>query len=277
MMSSASPLSDRILRKARRVLGSPLRSIRRPGGDGPREQPAVLDPDEFRRFQFQYPVSSRSWDIKQTKLGLIAQVGRAASLRDFGGLWGVHGFYLLEGARALGCRYAQMIDGMLSEEFEEKARALQASTRVQVEMKQADFREPDLYKSLALVEVSLLFDVMLHEDNPEEIIKNVLSRTTRYVCLAQPVLKEELFILPNGTVNLQFYPNELKDLLRDPYWWPPEPVIPRFDPAYWMWGQTVSYLKSVFHGYGWEMQHLEAYNLSRCWNYALLRFVPREG
>jgi len=231
--------------------------------------------DKFEGFRFNYPLSTqRDWDVKQLKLGLIAGIGKADSIRDYGGIWGVHGLFLLEGARSLGCRYAEMIDWLPSEEFWESAHALRAQMQIQVEKREADFREPDLFKSLVPVDVSLLYDVMLHQDNPEEVMKNVLAATSRCVCLAQPVLKEEMFVLPNGTVNLQFYPSELHDLLRNPMW-PVASTGTRFDTSQWMWGQTVSYFQSVFYGYGWEIEHLEGCHLSPHWNYAFMRFVLR--
>lgn len=234
---------------------------------------------KFQRFSFKCPIFPQRTpeEIKQLKIHLIASIGKADSISDYGGLWGVHGLYLLEGAKALNSKYAQMIDVTPREEFWPRVHEVQTEMNIQVEMKHADFRDPDLFKSLVAVDVSLLYEVMLHQDNPEEVIKNVLSKTLRCVCLAQPVLKEEMFTLPNGCVNLQFYPQQLKDMLRVPGWWPKEPVVSRFETQYWMWGQTVSYFKSIFYGYGWDMEHLEVYHMSSYWNYALMRLVPRES
>jgi len=233
---------------------------------------------KFEKFLFKHSVLPQkpSGRIKQLKIDLIAAIGKSDSIRDYGGLWGVYGLYLLEGAKALGCKYAEMVDVTPREEFSEKVCEIQAKMSIQVEMNRADFREPELYKTLTPVDVSLLYEVMLHQDNAVEVIKNVLSKTMRCVCLAQPVLKEEMFNLPNSCVNLQFYPQELKDILR-PDWWPEEPVIGRFETRYWMWGQTVSYFKSIFYGYGWDIEYLEVYDMSQYWNYALIRFVPRKS
>lgn len=232
----------------------------------------------FEKFFFKSPVlpQKNHEEIRQLKIDLISTIGRANSIRDYGGLWGVYGLYLLEGAKALHCKYAEMVDVTPRKEFSGKVNEIQAGMNVQVEMKEADFRDPALYKTLIAVDVSLLYEVMLHQDNLQETIKNIVAKTIRYVCLAQPVLKEEMFKLPNGCVNLQFYPQELKDILRTPNWWPEEPVASRFETRYWMWGQTVSYFKAIFYGYGWDIEHLEAYHMSQYWNFALIRFVPRK-
>lgn len=214
--------------------------------------------------------------IKQLKIDLIAGYGSASSIRDFGGLWGVHGLYLLQGARALRCRYAEMVDVTPRAEFQEKIAELHRTMPLEVKMTQGDFRDPRLFYPLQSVEVSLLYEVLLHQDNAVEVIKNVVNKTTRCVCVAQPVMKEELFALPNGSVNLQFYPEELKDQLRYSGWWEKEPATDRFTTGYWMWGQTTSHLTSIFHGYGWKPTFLETYEASPFWNYLMVRFEPRQ-
>lgn len=231
------------------------------------------------RFRFAYPVQEEISlaRLRQEKIGLASLVGQAESIRDYGGVWGVNGLYLLECARNLRCSYAEMIDQTLTSEFWEHAKELQRTTAVDIQARELDFRVPGIYSSLKEVEVSLLYEVLLHQDNAVEVIKNVLSRTTRSVFVAQPTLKEDLFTLPGSTTCIQFWPEELKDLLRFPVWWPKQDAPDHFDTRYWMWGQTCSFLRSVFFGYGWELDHLSAFHLSPYWNYALMRFVPREA
>lgn len=237
-----------------------------------------LEPSPWDRFRYSYdllPAISIA-EIRERKIALVAGYGQADSIRDYGGLWGVFGLYLLQGAKALGCKSAEMIDVTPRAEFAAAISELQAQMAIEVTMTQADFRNPDIYKALDAKSVSLLFEVVLHQDNAEEVIKNVLAKTTSCVCFAQPVLKEEVFQLPNGCVNLQFFPEDLKDALRIPDWWPKEPPVERFTTRYWMWGQTASYIQSIFHGHGWRLDFIEAYDLTENWNYALMRFVPRQ-
>jgi hypothetical protein len=93
--------------------------------------------------------------------------------------------------------------------------------------------------------------------------------------VAQPVLSDGLFALPNGCVNLQFYPLDLKEAIRCPVFWPLQPGGDTFSFALWIWGQTASFLTSVFHGYGWDRSHLRVFHVSDCWHYAFMRFLPR--
>ena len=231
---------------------------------------------EFARFLERYDIAPplAADERVARKLKLITDIGRADSIRDFGGVWGVHGLYLLEGARALGATYAQMVDNIADAEFVEGMERLRRDLPITVEMRDADFRRPSLYDALRPVDVSVLYDVLLHQDRAVEVIQNVAGKTERVVCMAQPVLKESMFRLPSGCVNLLFYPEELKDLIRCAGW-SREPAVDQFETTWWTWGQTVSYLTSVFHGYGWEREHLEAYDLSPHWAYALMRFTPQ--
>jgi hypothetical protein len=214
-------------------------------------------------------------ETRAKKLDLIRDLGTADSLRDFGGLWGVHGLYLIEGARALGCSFAEMIDASPVDEFLQSCLKLQREHPVQINMMEADFRSPALFEVLRPVEVALLYDVLLHQDTVASMIKGVTETTLGHVLVAQPVLKEELFPLPNAAINLQFYPEELKAELRQGSWWPEEEPTTCFDTSKWMWGQTPSFLESVFFGYGWRREHLHVNDLGLYWNYGFMRFVPR--
>jgi hypothetical protein len=233
--------------------------------------------DALERFRYTYPVKEEIplEQMRQKKIELVALAGHAESIRDYGGVWGVDGLYLLQGAKILQCSYAEMIDQTLTDGFWELVTEIQRTNDVEVHAHEMDFRIPTIYSSLRDVDVSLLYDVLLHQDNAVEVIRNVLSRTKTCVFVAQPTLKEELFPFPGSSVCLQFWPEELKDLMRFPVWWPKQDAPDHFDTRYWMWGHTCSFLRSVFFGYGWELSHLGAYYLSRHWDYALMQFVPR--
>ena len=239
--------------------------------------PAGPEVESFDQFLEKHEVTQGAADevIAQEKLRLLSEIGEAESIRDYGGIWEVRGRYLLEGIKALGATRAHMIDTLEDEEFTRRVEELQAERPVRVEVTHADFRDHSLQKHLEPVDVSLLYDVILHQDDACGVIRDVLQRTRRYVCLAQPVLREEMFRLPNGCVNLQFYPRELKDRLQVFGWGPQERPRDRFCTGSWIWGQTVSYLTSVCYGYGWDRDHLKVLGFSRHWNYALMRFTPR--
>jgi hypothetical protein len=234
--------------------------------------------DDFRRFFETYAVGPTVGvdEVVEEKLKLIAEIGQAESLRDFGGVWGVYGRYLLEGARTLGATRAEMVDLHPQEEYYRRAKELESELSVQVTTVRASFQDPALYARLKPMEVSLLYDVLLHQHDPNLVILRVAQITSRVICVAQPVLLDELFALPNGCVNLQFYPLELKEAMRCPAFWPLQPGGDLFSFGLWIWGQSVSFLTSVFYGYGWDRSRLRVFHVSDCWHYAFMHFVPRQ-
>jgi len=215
-------------------------------------------------------------DIREAKLNLVRDIKSANSICDYGGLYFVHGKYLLEGAEAIGAKLAVEVDETPRAEFETNSKVFEEKTGGKVQYVQGDFREPALFKKIPKVEVSLLFQVLLHQENAVEVIKNVLSKTQKYCCIAQPCLKESLFTLPNGCINLQFYSENLKDELRSGAFWPKEPPTDRFRTDSWMWGQTTSYLISILKGFGWEVDYalVVKNGFGKHWEFPLLRFRP---
>ena len=217
-------------------------------------------------------------EIIAEKVQLIAEIGSASSIRDFGGLYIVHGKYLLEGAEHLGASYAQMVDATPRDEFSTAAQEfLDRNPGAEVDFAHGDFRETSLYEKLRPVDVSLLYEVLLHQENTVEVLRNVTNQTERVICIAQPCLAEEIFPLPNATVNLQFYPPELKDELREGSHWPGGEWAERFDTSKWMWGQTTSFLISCLWGLGWQLDSIKVDNwkAARYWVFPLMRFVQR--
>jgi hypothetical protein len=217
-------------------------------------------------------------EVMKLKLKVIQDVGKAESIRDFGGLYIVHGRYLLESAASLSARYAQMIDISYTPAFEEsKLKYLNFSKFTKVDFLEADFRLKEVYLNLKPVEISILYEVLLHQDNCVEFLRNVSEKTTRFIFIAQPTLKESLFTLPNCTTNIQFMDENLKDELREGSFWPKEEQVSTFTTKYWMWGQTISYLISVMNGIGWDL--IDGFNcVDVCgtyWDFPIMKFGKR--
>ena len=146
--------------------------------------------------------------------------------------------------------------------------------QTEFETVRGDFRDPILFLRLRETDAALLYEVILHQENYVEVIRNVCAKTRKFVCFAQPCLAEEFFTLPASAVLLQFHPEELKDLLRTASFWPKEPQVERFTPAHWMWGHTVSHILDVFKGFGWTLRQgvLVDGVCGPCWDYPLLVF-----
>ncbi len=215
-------------------------------------------------------------DLCQEKVNLVAGCVGTKSLRDFGGLWAVYGRYLLEPAVSLKAEFASMVDVTPRAEFDEAVRlAKQQNSRLEVEFINDDFRDPGLYAGLRPVDTSILFDVLLHQENYVNVLREISQKTKRFICVAQPCLKESEFFLPSSAALLQFWPEALKDKYREASLWPKEPKVARFTTGYWMWGHSVSHLMDCLYGLGWTLQSGGeiAGIVGPRWDYALLRFV----
>jgi hypothetical protein len=218
--------------------------------------------------------------VMRKKVDLVCNCAASISIREFGGLYLVHGKYLLEPALALGAKFASMIDITPVPQFWSKVEELRRTLpNIDIEFLNADFRNPSIYNVLNPVDTSLLFEVILHQQNYISVLEGVCRTTRRYVCIAQPCLKEEKLGLPNSASLLQFWPEELKDEFRQNSFWPKEPRTDQFDTRYWMWGQATSHLISVMGGLGWGCDYGEivADVCGPNWDYSLLRFRPRDS
>lgn len=216
--------------------------------------------------------------VMEKKERLPADLPEIKSLRDFGGCYLVHGRYLLHATQVRKLSFSSMVDINPLPEFAAAVDTLRKELpATQFETISGDFRDPAVYKGLRPTDASLLYEVVLHQENYVDVLKNVCDATTRYVCIAQPCLREDYFALPGGCVMLQFYDEVLKDLLRQDSFWPKEPVVDRFTTAHWMWGQTTSHLVSVMHGLGWDLQRGEVVDnvCGPAWEYSIIVFERR--
>lgn len=224
-------------------------------------------------------VKNTTEEIRESKADLINNIGQAESIRDFGGVFLVHGKYLLEPALKLGCRYACMVDYNSPDALVSKVEeALEKNPELKYEFVGGDFRDSDLYKKIHPTDVSILYDVLLHQENYVEIIKQVALKTKKFICFAQPCLKESFFALPSGAVCLQFYDPTVKAFLKEGSTiWPDEPAVDKFMTRYWMWGHTISHIISVLYGLGWNLDYGEVIDNRGgiYWEYPLLRFKPK--
>jgi len=204
--------------------------------------------------------------IFEPKLAITASIGAAESIRDYGGMWKVDGMFLLEGAKALNCKRAEMIDKFKTPGFEEAAKNIEA----EVIYTELDFRELGS-SDLAPVEVSLLNDVLLHQNNFTKVIKQECAITTKYIAVNQPFY--EGFAIPSSCSLLQFMPIEWKKKLWN-VMWIDQRELDEFSVDIWMWAQSKQLMIDIFKGYGWKPKQDRGYTFSidNGWEYAGILF-----
>lgn len=187
--------------------------------------------------------------IREPKIGLAASLkGKGVnSVRDFGGMWKVNGLYLIEAVKALHPVDGQMVDNFCTEEFKQEAAKVDNGKNT-LEYIKGDFREIDSLK-LEPVDVSLFYDVLLHQDNFTDVIKRVTKLTNKYICVAQPFY--EGFNRPDACSLIQFMTPKEKEGMSCYMWDTIAEPVERFSVDIWMWAQSLRLITDVFKGYGW--------------------------
>ena len=75
----------------------------------------------------------------------------------------MHGLYLLEGTKALRCQFAEMVDLTPCPGLEERVAEMHSVMPLEVKMTRGDFRDSRMFHGMAPVEMSLLYEVLLHQ------------------------------------------------------------------------------------------------------------------
>ena len=199
-------------------------------------------------------------ELLKKKRDLTASIGKAESIRDYGGMWKVNGEYLLDGARRLGCSFASMVDKLKTPEYDAEVKKMEEKG-VKFEYINRDFREIGQWYNEAELdeendtdpfentEVSLLNDVLLHQDNFTEVVKMVCQLTDKYIVVVQPFY--EGFDIPSSCAMIQFMSPEWKKKL----WvsmWVDQRELDEFSVDIWMWAQSAQLMIDLFNGYGWK-------------------------
>lgn len=192
--------------------------------------------------------------IIDNKLKLTASIGKANSLRDFGGMWKVNGLYLLDGVEKLGCKWGEMVDKHWPVEFDEDAKTRGIEKKIL--KRNYDFRTLALLpEDIEKADVSLLYDVVLHQDNFQEVLKQVCRLTNKYVVIAQPFFNGNS--LPYSATLLQFLPLEIREKIHCEMWsnWMIENYgdTTKLSVDNWMWGQSLQLIIKLMGGYGWKV------------------------
>lgn len=212
--------------------------------------------------------------IFEEKLKLTTKLKQAESIRDFGGMWKVNGMYLTDGAYQLHCKFASMVDKLKTPEYDLAVEKLQVKDGIQFEYIDTDFRELATYqctRKMQKTEVSLLNDVLLHQNNFTEVIKQVCQLTTGYIIVNQPFY--EGFEIPSSCTLLQFMSPEWKKKLYN-IMWVDQRELNEYSVDIWMWAQSLQLMIDIFKGYGWKPKQDCSYTfpIENNWHYTGIIF-----
>lgn len=204
------------------------------------------------------------YKIIESKKEFVSRIGKAESVRDFGGMWKVNGLYLLDAVQKLGSSYGSMVDKLHTSEFKKEADKLNA----RIEHVKIDFRELATAE-LEPTQVSMLNDVLLHQNNFTEVIRQATFLTEEYIVIQQPFY--EGFSIPASCSLLQFMEKEWRDRLHNEMWIDSSDQT-AFNVDIWMWAQSMGLFIDIMKGYGWGLVDSYSFPIENTWVYGGLLF-----
>ena len=207
--------------------------------------------------------------LQEGKLDLIysTELLDIESCVDLGGMWGVNGGYLDEMMRLHECP-GLMVDTLPQE------------TEHGFEYERDDFtnwlKEPEGDFQWGRFDAAILFDVLLYQICPMQVLSDVTRRTRKAILISQPCLRTMEVI----SVCLQFNSNSAdydmtgRDAHVEEHGQPD-----RWTTATWNWGQSGEWIAAVMRGFGWDWEQFntDKKDTNETWVRESLLFVPREG
>lgn len=181
------------------------------------------------------------------KLSMLDRSVPADSAVVFGDIWRVDGGYTVECVKR-GCEDVLLVDSL------ETAAWQQARLEnPQIDFRKGDFSDPLFMASLdRSYELCVLFDIMLHQPAMLGTLALMLSKTTKRLCIVQPMLEEQarpgsLVYLPGNPEVEELYP--LEKPADDHQVFDPEQV----NHSHWIWAMTRSFFTAAMKGEGYEL------------------------
>ncbi|MDQ3720799.1 MAG: hypothetical protein M3350_08485 [Actinomycetota bacterium] len=188
----------------------------------------------------------------ELKLRILDLALPARSAVVFGDIYLVEGAYGRKCAES-GCERVLVVDTLETPGWLGHRQALPM-----LDFQKGDFADPFFMSGIReRFEISIAFNVLLHQPPLLSTIHLVLDKTERAICIVQPMLKERdvpnsLVYLPGNADVDQLAPVSSDD---------PADVrafsVEEVNHSHWIWGMTRSFLGSVLAGEGFEVTQEE--------------------
>jgi hypothetical protein len=183
------------------------------------------------------------------KLSILERAMPAESVIVFGDM------YVVEGGYAAQCRELGAERVVLVDTFETRHWLEARLGDERLDFYKGDFSSHDFMTSIReRFTVSVAFDVLLHQPPLLNTLHNMLAKTEERIAIVQPMLKERelantLVYLPGSPPEDGLYPMAEPDRQYRLF------DIRLVNQGQWIWAMTVSFLRSVLAGEGFELIH----------------------
>lgn len=187
-------------------------------------------------------------DFVQFKIDILQRATPATSAIVFGDIYMVDGGYCKK-CLDLGCADVLLIDTIETVNWQ----------KLRISSPNLDFYKGDFSNSHFMrsfdrqYDIGVVYDILLHQAPLLNTLHLMLEKVGKRFCIVQPMLKEQsqpntLVYLP-GNSNKELYPVAGIDA-----------EFKVFDPkavnhSNWLWGLTVSFLRAVLAGEGFEIRY----------------------
>ncbi len=182
----------------------------------------------------------------QFKLDILKRAMPAETAIVYGDIYRVDGGYTAK-CLEYGCKNVLLVDTIETVRFQ----------KLRIENPALDFIKGDFSNALFMqsfdssYDIGVVYDILLHQAPMLGALHLMLHKVRQRFCIVQPMLREQT--LPNSLIYLPG--NTRRDLYPLPE---PNKEYCVFDPyavnhSQWLWGMTVSFLRSALLGEGYEV------------------------
>lgn len=206
-------------------------------------------------------------ELMAAKVGLIDRAFTSYSIgsfADIGACWGVHGGYTFHALEAYELSDAVILDGNITADTKERA-----SRWPQLRLEEGDLGAPRLLDSLGKVDALIIFDVLLHQVDPDwDLFLARYAERADFIIIYNQTLVDEDSTVRFVDRGLDYY------LAHTPYMGRREEIADWFSrhqqpsrkfhrkPArdshrYWQWGITQADLMRVIWEAGFQVDFLQ--------------------
>jgi hypothetical protein len=186
----------------------------------------------------------------QLKLRMLEKAMPASTALVVGDMYVVEGGYARQLAE-MGCERVALVDTLETPNWQQ-ARL----DDHRIDFFKGDFGSwPFMTSIQERFDVTVAFDVMLHQAPVVHTFNLILAKTAQHFCFVQPVLKEQaapnsLVFLP-GNTDAALHPVATESREYNIF------NVEEVNQSRWMWGMTPSFVRSVLAGEGFRIVHEE--------------------
>lgn len=215
--------------------------------------PGLIDRADYKTIDWE-----KDLDTILRKISLIEKCLPVESVIDFGGMWEVDGLYSRVCSERFRIARVTMVDKYVSENWVQNPRV-----RNGIDFRKGDFSDEEFMSTLeASYDLALAYDVLPHQRDLIHTLNLMLSKTSRFFLISQPILPEKTvsfrnsLVLLSGSKAYSLIPFR-EEWAEETDYWANFSDATVMDTSRWIWGMTPSFIESIMRSSGWKLVYKE--------------------